>query len=112
MATNAASSLTKKADSINAVKMLLPRCWMDKAKTERLRDCAVYYHADYNDRMGVFKTEPVHDWSSHAVDALATLALERLARRAAATHQQRDHRAAVPAQPHTALRGARRTPAG
>jgi hypothetical protein len=25
--------------------------------------------------MGVFKTEPVHDWSSHAVDALATLAL-------------------------------------
>jgi hypothetical protein len=65
----------EKADSINAVKMMLPRCWMDKAKTERLRDCAVYYHADYNDRMGVFKTEPVHDWSSHAVDALATLAL-------------------------------------
>jgi hypothetical protein len=64
-----------KADSINAVKMMLPRCWMDKVKTERLRECAVYYHADYNDRMGVFKTEPVHDWSSHAVDALATLAM-------------------------------------
>jgi hypothetical protein len=64
-----------KADSINAVKMLLPRCWLDRVKTERLRECATYYHADFNDRMGVFKPEPVHDWSSHAVDALATLAL-------------------------------------
>ena len=64
-----------KADSINAVKMLLPRCWLDRVKTERLRECATYYHADFNDRMGVFKSEPVHDWSSHAVDALATLAM-------------------------------------
>jgi hypothetical protein len=62
-------------DGINAVKLLLPRCWMDKAKTERLRECLAHYHRDFNDRMGVFKPAPVHDWASHASDAARTLAM-------------------------------------
>jgi hypothetical protein len=35
----------------------------------------VHYHRDFNDRMGVFKDAPVHDWSSHAADAVRTLAM-------------------------------------
>jgi hypothetical protein len=62
-------------DGINAVKLLLPRCWMDRAKTERLRECLAHYHRDFNDRMGVFKDAPVHDWASHASDAARTLAM-------------------------------------
>ena len=62
-------------DGINAVKMLLPRCWFDRVKTERLRECLSHYHRDFNDRMGVFKDAPVHDWSSHAADAARTLAM-------------------------------------
>jgi len=62
-------------DGINAVKLLLPRCWMDKAKTERLRECLAHYHRDFNDKMGVFKDVPVHDWSSHAADGMRTLAM-------------------------------------
>jgi phage terminase large subunit len=62
-------------DGINAVKLLLPRCWFDVAKTERLRECLAHYHRDYNDKMGVFKSAPVHDWSSHAADAVRTLAM-------------------------------------
>ena len=62
-------------DGINAVKMLLPRCWFDAKRTERLRECLVHYHRDFNDRMGVFKDAPVHDWSSHAADAVRTLAM-------------------------------------
>ena len=62
-------------DGINAVKMLLPRCWFDRVRTERLRECLVHYHRDFNDRMGVFKDAPVHDWSSHAADAARTLAM-------------------------------------
>jgi hypothetical protein len=62
-------------DGINAVKLMLPRCWMDRAKTERLRECLAHYHRDFNDRMGVFKDAPVHDWSSHAADAARTLAM-------------------------------------
>jgi hypothetical protein len=62
-------------DGINAVKMLLPRCWMDRVRTERLRECMVYYHRDFNDRLGVFKDAPIHDWSSHCADAMRTLAM-------------------------------------
>jgi hypothetical protein len=62
-------------DGINAVKMLLPRCWFDRVRTERMRECLVHYHRDYNDRMGVFKDAPVHDWASHCADAVRTLAM-------------------------------------
>lgn len=62
-------------DGINAVKLLLPRAWFDRDKTERLRECLSHYHRDYNDKMGVFKDAPVHDWSSHAADAMRTLAM-------------------------------------
>lgn len=62
-------------DGINAVKMLLPRCWFDLSRTDRLRDCLAHYHRDFNDRMGVFKEHPVHDWSSHAADAIRCLAM-------------------------------------
>jgi hypothetical protein len=62
-------------DGINATKMLLPRCWMDRGRTERLRECLAHYHRDFNDKMGVFKDAPVHDWSSHASDAVRTLAM-------------------------------------
>jgi hypothetical protein len=55
--------------------MLLPRCWMDRVRTERLRECLAHYHRDFNDKMGVFKDAPVHDWSSHASDAVRTLAM-------------------------------------
>jgi phage terminase large subunit len=62
-------------DGINAVKMLLPRCWFDRVRTERLRECLAHYHREFNDKMGVFKSEPRHDWASHAADAARTLAM-------------------------------------
>ena len=62
-------------DGINAVKLLLPRCWFDRSKTERLRECLAHYHRDFNDRLGVFKDAPIHDCSSHASDAARTLAM-------------------------------------
>ena len=62
-------------DGINATKLLLPRCWMDRRNTERLRECLAHYHRDFNDKMGVFKDAPVHDWSSHAADGMRTLAM-------------------------------------
>jgi hypothetical protein len=62
-------------DGINAVRMLLGRTWMDRAKTARLRECLANYHREFNDRLGVFRSEPVHDWSSHGADSLRTLAM-------------------------------------
>ena len=62
-------------DGINAVRMLLGRTWMDRTRTARLRECLANYHRDFNDRLGVFRSEPVHDWSSHGADAVRTLAM-------------------------------------
>jgi hypothetical protein len=62
-------------DGINACKMLLSRCWFDRARTERARECLAHYHRDFNDKMGVFRDAPIHDWSSHCADSLRTLAM-------------------------------------
>lgn len=62
-------------DGIEAVKMLLSRCWFDRERTKRGLECLTHYRRDFNDKMGVFKNAPVHDWSSHSADAARTLAM-------------------------------------
>lgn len=62
-------------DGINAAKMLLARCWFDRERTARGRECLAHYRRDFNDRMGVFKDAPVHNWASHGADGFRTLAM-------------------------------------
>ena len=62
-------------DGINGVKMLLGRCWFDRERTMRGRECLAHYRRDFNDKMGIYKDSPVHDWSSHGADAIRTLAM-------------------------------------
>jgi len=62
-------------DGIHAVRMLLPRCWFDKLKTERGWECITNYKREFNDKMGEFKPLPKHDWASHASDAFRYLAV-------------------------------------
>ena len=38
-------------DGINAVRMLLPRCWFDAAKCARGLDAVKLYRADYDDKL-------------------------------------------------------------
>lgn len=62
-------------DGIHAVRMLLPRCWFDRLKTERGWECITNYKREFNDKMGEFKPLPKHDWASHASDAFRYLAV-------------------------------------
>lgn len=57
-------------DGINAVRLFLPRCFIDAEKCERGLTALEHYHYNYDDRISDFKREPVHDWSSHAADSL------------------------------------------
>jgi len=57
------------------VRMLLPRCWFDRNKTERGWECITNYKREFNDKMGEFKPLPKHDWASHASDAFRYLAV-------------------------------------
>jgi hypothetical protein len=62
-------------DGINAVRTILPRCWFDESRcgpgVESLRN----YRRSFNDRLNDFTARPVHDWTSHAVDAFRYFAV-------------------------------------
>jgi phage terminase large subunit len=71
-------------DGINAVRMVIPRCWFDAGKCARGLDALRLYRADYDERLAALRPRPVHDWCSHAADAFRYLAMT-LDRHAATT---------------------------
>ena len=62
-------------DGIHSLKMILPRCYFNLDKTKPLIDALRHYHRKYNEKMKMFNNKPVHDWSSHACDAMRYLAI-------------------------------------
>ena len=61
-------------DGIHAVKMLLPRCKIDSDNCADLLIALRHYHRKFNDKERIFKSKPVHDFSSHMCDAIRCLA--------------------------------------
>lgn len=74
-------------DGINAVRMMLPKCWFDGPKTTRGVEALQHYKWDYNTRIHEHKPVPVHDWSSHGADAFRMLALKYYAPRKASAKE-------------------------
>jgi phage terminase large subunit len=62
-------------DGINGVRVILPRCWFDKVKCERGIDCLKLYRSMYDEKLKIFSTHPLHDYCSHAADAMRYLAM-------------------------------------
>jgi phage terminase large subunit len=62
-------------DGINAVRVLLPKCWFDAKKCSRGIDALKLYRAEFDDKLQAFKPRPVHDWASHGADAFRYLAM-------------------------------------
>ena len=62
-------------DGINAARLMLPRCWFDKTKCERGIEALRSYHKEWDEKAGIFRASPKHDWSSHGADAFRYLAL-------------------------------------
>lgn len=60
---------------IDAARLLLPKCWFDAKKTERLIECLRQYRKTYNTRLDTFTGVPVHNWASHGADAFRNLAV-------------------------------------
>jgi len=61
-------------DGINAVRLMLPKCWFDKAKTEPGLEALRNYRREWDEKLGVFRPRPLHDWASHGSDAFRALA--------------------------------------
>ena len=62
-------------DGIEAVRVFLPKCWFDMQRCARGIDALGLYRAEYDDKRATLKPRPVHDWTSHAADALRYLAM-------------------------------------
>ena len=61
-------------DVINAVRLLLPRCYFDSAKCHQGIEALRQYRCEYDQDKKSFVNRPRHDWASHGSDAFRTLA--------------------------------------
>lgn len=57
-------------DGINAVRMKLPLLSIDEGRCRRFLDALVSYRRELDDKLGMPKNKPLHDWSSHGMDML------------------------------------------
>jgi hypothetical protein len=60
------------ADRVSAARMIFPRAWFDAKGCEIGLKMLRMYRREWNERMGVWRAEPVHDAASHAADAFGT----------------------------------------
>ena len=61
-------------DGINATRRMLDQTWIDETRCERGLNALRNYRREYDDRLKMFRDNPLHDWSSHGADALRTFA--------------------------------------
>lgn len=68
-------------DGINAVRTSLPNMWFDEEKCKHGLEALRQYRTEYNDKRGVFSNKPLHDWCSHAADAMRYFAVTKRKKR-------------------------------
>jgi hypothetical protein len=62
-------------DGINAVRMMLPKCWFDAQRCRKGIEALKLYRTTWDAEKKIFQNRPCHDWTSHAADAFRYLAL-------------------------------------
>lgn len=62
-------------DGIQASRSILPKCWFNKAGCVDGLRALKSYRKEFDENKGVYKKNPLHDWSSHYADAFRYFAL-------------------------------------
>jgi hypothetical protein len=62
-------------DGIEAVRQLLPRCRFDEKNCYRGIEALKSYRKQWDDKLRVYRSKPLHDWASHPADAFRTMAM-------------------------------------
>ena len=56
-------------DGIHAARAMLPKCYFNKKECKTGLQALRRYRKEFDERKGVYKPHPLHDWSSHYADA-------------------------------------------
>jgi hypothetical protein len=78
------------AEGIQAVRRMLPYCWIDEVRCKRLIEALQSYHRKYDEKTMTFGQEPVHDWASNFADAARYRALAYHGETAMTARQKKD----------------------
>lgn len=62
-------------DGVDAVRSVLPTCWFDERNCSELVKCLDHYRKEWDEKLGTFKSKPLHDWSSHGAKAFEQFAV-------------------------------------
>jgi hypothetical protein len=62
-------------DGIEAVRTLIPRMWFDRERCGRLVEALGLYRQEWDSKTQAFRPTPLHDWTSHACDAVRYYAM-------------------------------------
>lgn len=66
---------TSLADQIEAVRTFLATSWFDEVETAHGVRCLDNYRKKYDDKVGGWRDEPLHDWACHGADGFRSLAV-------------------------------------
>ena len=56
-------------DGIHAARAILPKCYFKKDSTKQGLQALRRYRKEFDEKKGVYKPHPLHDWTSHFSDA-------------------------------------------
>lgn len=62
-------------DGIQAVRLMLPRCWFDRTATYEATELLKQYQREWDEDRKAFRDKPRHDHTSHCADAFRMLAV-------------------------------------
>jgi len=62
-------------EGIELARGIFPRLWIDAKRCNYFVKAAESYHKHYNEKLNVYSEKPVHDWSSHTMDAFRYMAI-------------------------------------
>jgi hypothetical protein len=79
-------------DGIQAVRLMLPRCWFDREKCAKGLDALKLYRRDFDEKTQEFRIGARHDWTSHYADAFRYFAVGREPAGAARINRRRPPR--------------------
>lgn len=79
-------------DGIEMVRATLSKVWIDEEKCKPLIKALESYRREYDNKRKVYKDHPLHDWSSHAADAMRYLCMSLPKTRDGLSAEQLDQR--------------------